>query len=159
MFPFSIINNGKVKKLCDAIISNDEKMVKSLLEKGANPNKRPLFGEEFPIHLAAERYNCSIMKMLIDYGANVNKKDRAHRSALNFAVLFRDLEMVKLLLDHGADIFSEDAIGQYPLAWAKGGMCEIVTLEALSRNPSINLQENNEKIIEILELEMAKAKS
>ena len=50
--------------------------------------------------------------MLLDYGADINAKDKNGATALMAASEARNAELVKLLLDHGADVNIQDKQGK-----------------------------------------------
>jgi ankyrin repeat protein len=59
------------------------------------------------------------MLALIRAGADVNATDRAGRSALIFAVIDGNLDMVEFLLSQGAQINIEDEDNKSPLDYAR----------------------------------------
>lgn len=69
----------------------------------------------YPIHLLSMSHvnKNSLLKILIQKGANVNLKDGNGSSALHYALL--DLETVKILLANGADVNALDRMGRTPL--------------------------------------------
>lgn len=56
------------------------------------------------LHVAAENDLYNIAKILIDHGADVNKKDSISHTPLYNATLHNSDNVVQLLIDHGADI-------------------------------------------------------
>ena len=81
-----------------AIKQNDEKMVHLLLKFDANPN---MDNDNFPfISDAAERGNDKIVKLLIQYNAELNKLKYPPLIAL---LKSQSVECLKLLLTNGAD--------------------------------------------------------
>lgn len=98
-----------------AITQKDEKAVLLLLQHGANANARinnhtssqsgePLTSLDF----AAAYGNIKIIKLLIDYGAEINVLDNSERpSPLHFAAMHNQTEAIKILIDKGADIYYE----------------------------------------------------
>lgn len=71
-----------------------------MLEHGADPNKRYFFGAE--INLASDAES---LELLLNYGANVESRDRAGMSPLmRVARIGTDIESVLILLTYGADV-------------------------------------------------------
>ena len=94
-----------------AVWENNYKMTEFLLENGADPNflsniwdETPADGEKcLPLETACNRkYNIKLVKLLIEYGANVND-DRATLPIFE-AAFCEDKRKVEYLLKHGADI-------------------------------------------------------
>ena len=54
------------------------------------------------MHKAASDDNRELVKLLIERGAEVNKRTRAGLTPLNYAVKFQLREMLQLLIDRGA---------------------------------------------------------
>ncbi|EQC31897.1 TKL protein kinase [Saprolegnia diclina VS20] len=71
------------------------------------------------LHDAASDGNWSLVKLLLDSGANVDLLDKKHRSALYRAVKNDHESIVRLLLDAGADATLPNKTGKTPLALAK----------------------------------------
>ena len=81
--------------------------VKMLLRLGANPNGAPLegslFGKTTPLMLAAQKGNIQIINILLDDGADINKRDyHDEATALIVATEFHQSDAVHVLLDRGA---------------------------------------------------------
>jgi ankyrin repeat protein len=79
--------------------------------------------------------NISIVKLLLDHGADINSKDCGGQSVLSSAVIYNsDESIVRLLLEHGADIHAKDYYGKSVLAGSvvqksvSGGNISIVKL-------------------------------
>jgi len=78
---------------------NDE-MIELLLEKGADPN---IFGPngETPLGLAA-KYSLKAVQMLVEKGADVNAKHEKGFTALRWAQIMEQSEVIKFLKEKGA---------------------------------------------------------
>jgi ankyrin repeat protein len=48
--------------------------------------------------------NIELVKLLLEYGADVNSKDDDGYTPLSIACKYKNTELVKLLIEHGADI-------------------------------------------------------
>ncbi|XP_059138557.1 poly [ADP-ribose] polymerase tankyrase-like isoform X2 [Physella acuta] len=106
-----------------AVESSRETIVKSLLEGGADPNvliKGPNF-QVTPLVLAAERGAIEIMRLLIQYKADVqssrsdNLRTPVHIMVTNRAREDETIAMIQALLQAGANINSTDSEGDTPL--------------------------------------------
>lgn len=92
-----------------AIYQNDDKLVKLLLEYGANPNVMDgdkVKGHELYSALSkvAVTNRISTVKLLLEHGADVNLQRNKSETALTVASKgCKNFELVKLLLDHGAN--------------------------------------------------------
>ena len=53
---------------------------------------------------------------LLELGANPNWKDKDGLTALHYAVLIENEEIIELLLEHNADVNAQDNEGETPLS-------------------------------------------
>ena len=106
--------NSLTERLHYAVKNQDERMVKTLLKAGANPNIS--WQEEYPIFLAAHpRYShAKICEQLLLYDANPNMLDPKNKwtPLLRLLVFTRDHEdaarneeTIRILLRYGADYY------------------------------------------------------
>jgi ankyrin repeat protein len=82
---------------------NDPSITRLLLEAGADPNW------EYPTGLIALTGMCASQylksaKLMIDFGANVNKKDRGEYAPLFWAIVCDNVELLHYMVSHGADL-------------------------------------------------------
>ena len=86
--------------------SGHEAVVRTLLERGADPNVRDEGDNACPIHFAAERGDLAVVKLLVAHGADPMGAGTTHElDALGWAVCFdyaHHLEVADYLLAHGA---------------------------------------------------------
>ncbi|KAK3343382.1 ankyrin repeat-containing domain protein [Lasiosphaeria hispida] len=82
---------------------HDIDMVRLLLEAGANPNYEHSDGGLVTMGLCIEEY-FEIHKVLIDSGADVNRKNHSGFTAIYCAVTYGSLNLVRYMLDRGADV-------------------------------------------------------
>ncbi len=82
----------------------DPEAVKALLGAGADPNR----GVISPLMLASSYGSKPVVKLLIEYGANVNALSKDGETAIMFAVCNGHLDTVRTLLAAGASTASKD---------------------------------------------------
>jgi len=101
-----------------------------LVLKGASVNLPSNNGfNVFPIHSAAAGNFTDIVRLLIDYGANVNVKQQAGATPLHSAAQNGNLEMLILLLENGADVSVRMEGGKLPADVAREkGFAEIAEI-------------------------------
>ncbi|PMD27131.1 ankyrin [Hyaloscypha hepaticicola] len=96
--------------------------VELLLRAGSDPNgiaRIKVVGTRIgqtAIMLALETGSEDLVRLLVDYGADVNKKTHLFikRTPLQYAAELGNLDMVQLLLEHGAEVNGE------PASWSGG---------------------------------------
>ena len=140
----------KTSALWTAINNQDEKMVQILVDNGADLYKKSKYGEialtfavleggkkivnillnsmkvsqvnlEKHLMLALKLENIDIMKLLIDRGANVNRRikyEQIETTFLNEAVLSENKKSILLLLNKNADINMSNFVGETALMLA-----------------------------------------
>ena len=68
-----------------------------------------------PLYNATMFDNTSLMKKLIDAGANINSKNRREETPLHLAAGHKKIETVRLLVSEGANLESKNEMGSTPL--------------------------------------------
>jgi len=76
--------------------------VRWLLEHGANPNLS--WGElnDAPLHIAAQRWDVSMVELLVKHGADIQQRRADGRTAHTLAELYGNREIAAWLVAHGA---------------------------------------------------------
>ncbi|MFC1636429.1 ankyrin repeat domain-containing protein, partial [Planctomycetota bacterium] len=128
-----ISKGADVSPLHLAIHMKDEAKARSLIEGGADVNKKTQYGTS-PLLIAVGAGLNNIVELLIDKGADVNAKDNWNWTPLHSAAYSnKDIAelkgMVELLIARGADVNAKDGDGNTPLWHAsKEGHTEIVEI-------------------------------
>jgi ankyrin repeat protein len=111
-----------------AIYLKDVAKARSLIESGADVNKRSPYGTT-PLHMAAGSGFKDLANLLIDKGADVNAKDNWNWTPLHSAAEEGHKDLVELLITKGANVNAGDGASRTPLWYAKDeGNTEIVEL-------------------------------
>lgn len=93
-------------------------VTKFLIEKGANVNPTTELGRT-PLVTSAVEGNSELARLFLDHEADIGVKDLNYkRTALHFAALYGQLDIVAALLEKGANINETDAAGKTPLNYA-----------------------------------------
>lgn len=105
-------NNDEATPLTLASARGDVDIVRALLEKKVDVNKRTLSGTKVPaVTLAAIWGRYEILEMLLKAGANVNVTSGNGLTPLILASEEGRLEAIKLFLKHGADVNQTHSFG------------------------------------------------
>lgn len=98
-----------------AALNGDSDLVKLLITKGAEVNKKGWTA----LHYAAANGNDDIAKLLLGYSAYVDAQSPNGTTPLMMAARGDHITTLKLLLDSGADINAKNQIGMNALDFAK----------------------------------------
>jgi ankyrin repeat protein len=114
--------------LCEAVRKKDSLLVKKILKKGANPNQVTFISPYYftPLMKASENNDLASVKLLVEYGANVNyqldKQGKEYllgfeidKTALHFAAEKNSAEVAEFLTKSGANVNSQTKEGKTPL--------------------------------------------
>ncbi len=94
---------------------------------------------------AAQYKNAEVVSELLERGARVNDKNKAHDTALILAARYNDEETVETLLDYGADISQENRESYNAFHFAKLNP-KITSEELLARlNPELQAEPINDE--------------
>jgi ankyrin repeat protein len=103
-------------------------VMRLLLARGADVNAKTWYGKETPLHLllhnnwehwwSGTREDGGPLKLLLQYGADVNAADSSEQSPLHYAAHFNNHKAASLLLEYGADVNKEDFEGKSALVRA-----------------------------------------
>ena len=119
------------KNLRQASLNGKAEEVKDLLCSGVNPNCEGPVDEKVkiryePLYLAVEGGLKDVVKLLIDAGADLNKRNRGENgdfcghTPLILSIMKEDYDIFKMLIDAGSDLNTADAEygGRSPLDWS-----------------------------------------
>lgn len=122
-----ISKGADISPLHFALYMKDQAKARSLIEGGADVNKRTPYGTT-ALHRAAGAGFTDIAKLLIDRGADVNAKDNWDWTPLHGSV-YGHKDMVELLIAKGANVNARDGAGRTPMWYAeKKGHAKIAEL-------------------------------
>ncbi|MFC1793592.1 ankyrin repeat domain-containing protein [Planctomycetota bacterium] len=123
-----ISKGADISPLHLALCMKNEAKARSLIEAGADVNKRTPYGTT-PLDMAVCAGFKNIAKLLIDKGADVNAKDNWDWTPLHSVAGDGYKDIVELLMAHGANVNARDGDRRTPLYYAKEkGHTEIVEL-------------------------------
>jgi ankyrin repeat protein len=118
----------KTYSLCEAVRKKDSLLVKKILKKGANPNQVTFISPYYytPLMKASENNDLASVKLLVEYGANVNyqldKQGKEYllgfeidKTALHFAAEKNSAEVAEFLIKSGANVNIQTKEGKTPL--------------------------------------------
>lgn len=117
----------------------------TLLRFGCNPNIQDLGSKKSPLHHAVERGHCKLVKILIDFGADVNIADKDNVRPLHLAASRGFAEISEALIDADAMVDAKDRWGTTPLHHAaEQGQGEVTRL-LVERGANIHLKDANHR--------------
>ena len=112
----------KNEQLFGAVQNNEKAKVEMLLQAGCDVNYFKTGSPDIKVSLliaAVNNHYADIAKLLLDSKADVNWKDNLNQSAIMYAALSGQTEMVQLLLNYGANINDSDGKANDVLQMAK----------------------------------------
>jgi ankyrin repeat protein len=105
-----------------------------LLEHGADPNLPWAEPGDAPLHIAAQRWDVSMVELLVGHGADIHQRSRDGRTAHTLAALHGNQEIAAWLQAHGAkDELS--ALEKFVSACTRGD--QVHAVEMLQANPGL----------------------
>ena len=103
--------------LADASRRGDVKLVRTLIQQGADVNARAVDGAS-PLHQAVSADHLDVVDLLLKVGASVAAADRYGVTPLSLAALSGNASIIRRLLDAGADPNAVDPAGETALMTA-----------------------------------------
>lgn len=145
------INNDGNNQDSDDIIStikdNNLKMLKAYLEAGKDANTFSRGGMTLLMRAVSNNCSTDLVKLLIEYGADVNTADNDGETAINIASYNGHLELIKVLISGGAIIKDKTAKNSPFNSVAESSMPQNIKdeiIKLLSNNLSNVDSSNNE---------------
>ena len=111
------VNKDGYSLLTLATYRGNNKVAVFLIEKGADINGKSNYGT--PLMAAIVKGNKEIAEVLVKHNADVSMTDASGNSALIYAVLFKQYDLIPLLLKAKADVHAKDIRGNSSLDYAK----------------------------------------
>ncbi len=105
--------------LMQAVRRNDEAIVQTLLELGADINASHAQTGLTALRVAIEDNNAPLVSFLIDRGADVNQTNEVNWTPIMSAARDADVEIILLLIDAGADYTAKTILGRDIIAIAE----------------------------------------
>ena len=96
------LNSDLVEALRNGPSTERNARATELLRAGADPTAT--VGATTPLHVAANKGDVATLRLLLDAGASLERRDRAGQTALMVAAGARSADKVRFLLDRGAEV-------------------------------------------------------
>lgn len=107
------------RELCEAAKAGDLEAVKRLLGGGANPNAAQEKGAETCLILASRKGHNAVVQLLVEKGAEIDKKDGIGSTALMYASFMGQSDIASLLIANGANRELRNSLGTKAADMAK----------------------------------------
>lgn len=143
------------KELLDAVKNSDYEAVRNLLDtkqaniesidlseptvpkpsnlkKAGRKDVRKMPLEQVPLHIACDKLDFPMVKLLVERGANPNAQDRDGMTPLYYAILRRSTDICDYLLEHGAELEHRECQERTPFYWTSS-LGEVNMLEYLMK--------------------------
>jgi len=119
--------------------------IAQFLKLGVDVNKRENSGLGLtPLMIAVNEKYKELIRILINYKADVNARDTAGRTVLMWAILVNNEDIIDLLIEAGANVNMKDKIGETALmVAARNGNINIVS-KLIENGAEINAINNND---------------
>ena len=130
------------KELFHASEAGDATLVRQLIEAGADTDKhqRIQHGGEIALHAAASNGNIEVLRILLEAGADVKKKDHYGWTALHTAARNGHDGLVKILIEAGSDVSNVNGFGWTALHRAALQGHDRVVIILIEAGSDVNIQ-------------------
>ncbi len=123
-----------------AVAQNDFDMVRDLLHSLDFGEINSVTGGMTPVMKAASTGNVRIVELLLENGADPNKRGSQSRTALQYAAERNRLAVARLLLKHGADINGTDNSQLSPLTMSADRRYHNFAMFLIDKGADVNIQ-------------------
>jgi len=138
LFPFTAFSQDLQNALFDAAYRGDADTVRTLLDRGADPNAKARRGN-LPLLTTTRQGYFEIVKTLLDRGADVNARNSSNFTALINAAIGGHFDIVELLLSRGAEVNVRVGVsGETALMWASKGKHTDIVKALLDKGAEVN---------------------
>ncbi len=143
-----------MKALIEALENDNLVKLRKLLEEGADLSKLVVVGEEYEmdepeeigiLFFAIRRFaSLEAIKLLVDFGLDIKKRDAHGVSALDTAIKFKRVDIIGFCLDEGFDVNeSSRKSGITPLMLASCFGDQTIAQLLLARGADINAKDKS----------------
>lgn len=108
----------QVERLHQYAEENNAEAVAVLLKGGVNPDDREEEHGRSAVHFASKAGSVEVLKVLMEYGANLNSRAKSESLPLHYSSNMGHIEVTRFLLEKGADVDSRNQYGRTPLQYA-----------------------------------------
>lgn len=113
------LNKDGIPTIVVAADMGNEKLMRYLLENGANPNASITNSDETAIMRRADAGDMDSIKLLLEFGADINHANSTGETALMRAIRSRKRHVIKGLIEEGADLHLADYTGRTAIDYAE----------------------------------------
>ena len=131
------------RKLLEAVMANDPRLVSTWLARGADANARDADGRTPLFEAVLPWKDPAIAELLFARGADVGARDENGQTPLYAAAALGDEAHLRVVLDHGAEIDARDAYGRTPLHYAAHLGRGEATTYLVSRGADVSLRDHD----------------
>lgn len=118
-------------------------ILKIILDQNIDLNSEDYSGSTIFTISIEENVDIDVIKLLLEYGANLNYKFDDGDTPLSLAIIYERQEVAELLIEKGADINSRDISGD--TIFIKACLCKNFKLAKLLLEKGVNINEANNK--------------
>lgn len=136
------------KPLHSIAIKGDFEIARTLLDNGAKIDSCEDDEKMTPLHIAAQHDSSSVVRVLCEHGANIEKRDSLRRTPLHIACLYCASNSVPIILSRMENIRQVDMYGNtalHSIAMSTNGHIDIGIIDALVEKDPTLLNMKNKK--------------
>ena len=138
-----INTNNNENLLQYAILFDKYDFIPYILKKKININNQDITNGLSALHQIVIKNKIDIVKLLINYGANINIQDYYGNTAIHYCISEENIEILQLLLQYDPNLNLIDIDGNTPLhLYLKNSYLEKEILELLITKSDLNIQNN-----------------